>query len=168
MFTTPRETSAPTTTGNSDNRWGRYPASPLAIFVYLQAKEQGRSSQEPLASKRKVVSVRKLVKKQPAPAPPPQPQQSRFANFQPRAPAAPAAPARQPARHAVRQPVRQAQPVARQHVRQQQKQILQPQQPAAPAYQSDPRFTGGICFMKYFLFLQPSTSTDLTNPCLQD
>merc|ERR1711997_262509 len=48
-----------------------------------QAKEQGRSSQEPLTSKRKVVSVRKLVKKQPVPAPPLQPQQSRFANFQP-------------------------------------------------------------------------------------
>ena len=157
MFTTPRETSAPTTTGNSDNRWGRYPASPLAIFVYLQAKEQGRSSEEPLASKRKVVSVRKLVKKQPAPAPPPQPQQSRFANFQPRAPTAQAAPARQP----VRQPVRQAQPVARQHVRQQQKQILQPQQPAAPAYQSDPRFTGGSYFIKYFSHINPEQ-------CLQD
>merc|ERR1711994_245773 len=101
-----------------------------------QAKEQERSSQEPAASKKKVVSVRKLVKKQPPP--PPQPQQSRFANFQP------TAPARQPEVFQTR--VRQPQSVvARQHARQQQQQqqqILQPQQPAAPAYQSDPRFTG--------------------------
>ena len=176
MFTTRLETLVPTTTGNSDNRWGLCLALPLSIFVYLQAKEQGRSSQEPLASKRKVVSVRKLVQKQPAPVPAPQPQQSRFANFQPRAPTAPTAPAapaaparqpsRQPARQAARQPVRQTQPVARQHVRQQQQQILQPQQPAAPAYQSDPRFTGGISFMKYFLFLPlPTLRTDLTNVC---
>merc|ERR1712223_717590 len=97
-----------------------------------QAKEQDRSSEEPVASKRKVISVRKLVKKQPPP--PPQPQQTRFANFRPTAPAAPAAPARQPEIFQPRQHVRQRQ--------QQQQKILQPQQPAAPAYTTDPRFTG--------------------------
>merc|ERR1711997_1158763 len=41
-----------------------------------QAKEQERSTGEPVATKRKVISVRKLVKKQPPP--PPEPQQSLF------------------------------------------------------------------------------------------
>ena len=160
-FTTPQETLVPTTTGNSGNRWSlcsASPASPISLYLYFQAKEQERSSQEPAASKRKVVSVRKLVKKQPQP--PTQPQQSRFANFQL---TAPAAPARQPEVFQTR--VRQPQPVvARQHARQQQQQqqqILQPQQPAAPAYQSDPRFTGGSYFIKYFSHINPEQ-------CLQD
>merc|ERR1711923_187697 len=88
-----------------------------------QAKEEERSSAEPVSSTRKVISVRKLVKKQPLP--PPEPQQSRFANFRVTGPAAPAAPARQPEIFQSR--VRQAQPVARQHVRQQQPQIPQPE-----------------------------------------
>merc|ERR1712141_334855 len=96
-----------------------------------QAKEQERSGGEPVATKRKVISVRKLVKKQPAP--PPEPQQSRFANFRA---TAPAAPARQPEIFQHRLHVRQRQQ------QQQQQQILQPQQSAAPAYTTDPRFTG--------------------------
>ena len=146
-FTTPQETLVPTTTGNSGNRWSlcsASPASPISLYLYFQAKEQERSSQEPAASKRKVVSVRKLVKKQPQP--PTQPQQSRFANFRVTGPAAPAAPARQPEIFQSR--VRPGgQSLARHHVRQQ-----QPEQPAAPAYTTDPRFTGEIdLFLKYFL-----------------
>merc|ERR1712241_208335 len=99
-----------------------------------QAKEEERSSGEPVSSTRKVISVRKLVKKQPSP--PPEAQQSRFANFRVRAPAAPAAPARHPEIFQSR--VRpDGQSVARHHVRQQ-----QPEQPAAPAYTTDPRSTG--------------------------
>merc|ERR1712045_536053 len=82
-----------------------------------QAKEQERSGGEPVASTRKVISLRKLVKKQPPP--PPQAQQSRFANFRVTGPAAPAAPARQPEIFQSRQHLRQ-----RQRQQQQQQQQL--------------------------------------------